>query len=264
MGQKPKKVPVILQMEALECGAASLCMVLAYYKKWVRLDKMRVDCGVSRDGSSAKNIWKAAENYGLKVSAKRYNVEQLMSRAIFPAIIWWNSNHFVVLNGFEKRRAFINDPAKGLVKIPIDEFAESYSLLCLMFEPTERFEPGGKPQSVLEFLKKRLSGNRAALILVMLTGALSVAGGVLMPVFSRVFTDQILGGNNKTWFHPFLLLFIGLILFRFAAGLLNARAIQRATGKIAVTSNAKFIRHKSSGNAKGFCRAARGFSGNNR
>ena len=243
MGQKPKKVPVILQMEALECGAASLCMILAYYKKWVRLDRMRVDCGVSRDGSNAKNILKAAEGYGLKVSAKRYNVEQLQEKASFPAIIWWNYNHFVVLDGFDKGRAVINDPAKGVVRIPIDEFAQSYASLCMMFEPTERFEPGGKPQSILGFLKKRLAGNRAVLALVILTSTLSVAAGVLMPVFSRVFTDQILGGNNTAWFEPFLLLFGGLILFRIAAGALNARAIQRATGKIAVTSNAKFMWH---------------------
>lgn len=243
MSQKPKKVPVILQMEALECGAASLCMVLAYYKKWVPLDQVRSDCGVSRDGSNALSIWKAAEGYGMKVKANRFKVEQLQKEATFPAIIWWNHNHFVVLDGFKKGKAVINDPAKGVVRMPIPEFEQNYSMLCMQFEPTEKFEPGGKPQSILAFLKKRIKGNRATLLLVMLTGALSVAAGVLMPVFSRVFTDEILGGDNRDWLTPFLLLFGALILFRLIAGALNAKAIQRATGKIAITSNAQFMWH---------------------
>ena len=243
MSQKPKKVPVILQMEALECGAASLCMVLAYYKKWVPLDQVRSDCGVSRDGSNALSIWKAAEGYGMKVKANRFKVEQLQKEATFPAIIWWNHNHFVVLDGFKKGKAVINDPAKGVVRMPIQEFEQNYSMLCMQFEPTEKFEPGGKPQSILAFLKKRIKGNPSTLLLVMLTGALSVAAGVLMPVFSRIFTDEILGGDNRDWLTPFLLLFGALILFRLIAGALNAKAIQRATGKIAITSNAQFMWH---------------------
>ena len=243
MSQKPKKVPVILQMEALECGAASLCMILAFYKKWVPLDQVRQDCGVSRDGSNALSIWKAAEGYGMKVKANRFKVEQLQKEATFPAIIWWNHNHFVVLDGFKGGKAVINDPAKGVVKMPIPEFEQNYSMLCMQFEPTEKFEPGGKPQSILAFLKLRIEGNRVTLLLVMLTGALSVAAGVLMPVFSRVFTDEILGGGNREWLTPFLLLFGALILFRLIAGALNAKAIQRATGKIAITSNAQFMWH---------------------
>ena len=243
MSQKPKKVPVILQMEALECGAASLCMILAFYKKWVPLDQVRQDCGVSRDGSNALSIWKAAEGYGMKVKANRFKVEQLQKEATFPAIIWWNHNHFVVLDGFKGGKAVINDPAKGVVKMPIPEFEQNYSMLCMQFEPTEKFEPGGKPQSILAFLKKRIEGNRVTLLLVMLTGALSVAAGVLMPVFSRVFTDEILGGGNREWLTPFLLLFGALILFRLIAGALNAKAIQRATGKIAISSNAQFMWH---------------------
>ena len=243
MNQRPKKVPVILQMEALECGAASLCMVLAYYKKWVPLDQVRTDCGVSRDGSNALNIWKAAEGYGLKCKANRFNVEKLQTEATFPAIIWWNYNHFVVLDGFKKGKAVINDPAKGVLKMPISEFAQCYSMLCMQFEPTEKFQPGGRPQSVLEFLKKRIQGNKSAMAIVMLTGALSVAAGVLMPVFSRVYTDEILGGENMGWLPPFLAMFGALILFRGIAGALNAKAIQRATGKIAVASNTQFMWH---------------------
>ena len=243
MDKKVKKVPVILQMEALECGAASLCMILAYYKKWVPLDQVRQDCGVSRDGSNALNIWKAAESYGLKVKANRFNADQIREEAHFPAIIWWNYNHFVVLDGFKKEKAIINDPAKGVVRIPMKEFKRSYCMLCMQFEPGTEFEPGGKPQSILGFLKKRIAGNRAALLLVLITGILSVTAGVLTPVFSRIFTDEILGGSDKDWFGVFLALFSALIVFKGLSGGMNAKAIQRATGKLAVTSNAVFMWH---------------------
>ena len=94
------KVPVILQMEALECGAAALAMVLAYYDKWVPLEQVRLDCGVSRDGSNAKNILIAARNYHMDAKGYRYEPETLKLKGKFPCIIHWNFNHFVVLDGF--------------------------------------------------------------------------------------------------------------------------------------------------------------------
>ena len=111
------KVPVVMQLEALECGAASLAMVMAYYGKWVPLEQVRLDCGVSRDGSKAKNIYLAAEHYGFEVKAFRMNPETLKEQGTFPCIIHWNMNHFVVLNGFRGKHVYINDPARGTVKI---------------------------------------------------------------------------------------------------------------------------------------------------
>ena len=103
------KVPVVMQLEALECGAAALCMVMAYYEKWVPLEQVRVDCGVSRDGSKAKNIYLAAEHYGFKVKAFRMSPETLREKGQFPCIIHWDMNHFVVLNGFKGKNVYIND-----------------------------------------------------------------------------------------------------------------------------------------------------------
>ena len=132
MSSSPKKVPVILQMEAMECGAACLAMILAYYRKWVPLDQVRQDCGVSREGSNALSICKAAESYGLKYEADRFSVKHLKAEGVrLPAIIWWKYSHFVVLDGFTGEMAVINDPAKGVDKMPIEEFARSYSGLCL-------------------------------------------------------------------------------------------------------------------------------------
>ena len=110
------KVPVIMQLEALECGAASLAMIMAYYDKWVPLEQVRRDCGVSRDGSKAKNVYLAAENYGFNVEAFRMTPDALKKEGKFPCIIHWNMNHFVVCNGFKGKYVYINDPARGTVK----------------------------------------------------------------------------------------------------------------------------------------------------
>ena len=107
------KVPVVMQLEALECGAAALCMVMAYYGKWVPLEQVRLDCGVSRDGSKAKNIYLAAEQYGFDVKAYRMSPESLREKGQFPCIIHWNMNHFVVLDGFRGKHVYLNDPARG-------------------------------------------------------------------------------------------------------------------------------------------------------
>ena len=107
------KVPVVMQMEALECGAACLTMVLAYYQKWIPLEQVRYDCGVSRDGSNAKNVLLAARNYGLVANGYRMEPEVLRENGQFPCIVHWEFDHFIVVNGFRKNKVYINDPARG-------------------------------------------------------------------------------------------------------------------------------------------------------
>lgn len=152
--KKPKtkgvaKVPVIMQLEALECGAACLTMVMAYYGKWVPLEQVRSDCGVSRDGSKAKNILIAARTYGFEAKGFRWDVESLRNSFSYPCIIHWNFNHFVVLNGFKGKYACINDPGRGLVKVTMDEFDKSYTGVALKIVPAEGFEPSGKPKILI-------------------------------------------------------------------------------------------------------------------
>ena len=163
------KVPVVMQMEALECGAASLAMVLAYYEKWIPLEQVRLDCGVSRDGSNARNILRAARSYGLVAKGYRYEPETLRKEGKFPCIIHWNFNHFVVLDGFRGNKAVLNDPAKGTYTVPMSTFDDSFTGICLLFEPDESFVPGGKPQSMFKYAKKRLVGAGTAIAFVILT-----------------------------------------------------------------------------------------------
>ena len=136
-------VPIVMQMEALECGAACLDMILAYYGKWIPLEKVRYDCGVSRDGSNAKNILCAARNYGLEASGYRFEPETLVKSGSFPCIIHWEFNHFVVLCGFQGGYAYINDPGRGILKMPMSEFDEGFTGIVLCFEPGDNFVQSG-------------------------------------------------------------------------------------------------------------------------
>ena len=191
------KVPVIMQMEALECGAASLAMVLAYYGKWIPLEQVRYDCGVSRDGSNARNVLRAARSYGLTAKGYRYEPAELKTKGKFPCIIHWNFNHFVVLNGFKGNKAVLNDPARGTYTVPMKTFDESFTGICLMFEPGEEFVPGGKPQSVFGFAKKRLKGAGAAIAFVTMTTIISSLIGIISPAFSRTFGYDCSPGRTR-------------------------------------------------------------------
>ena len=198
------KVPVVMQMEVLECGAASLTMIMNYYKKWIPLEQARVDCGVSRDGSSAKNIMVAARSYGMKASAWRADPEGLLEEGPFPCIIHWGFNHFVVLCGFKGKKAVINDPARGRVEVPWEEFDREFTGVVLTFEPGENFEPSGQKRSVFSYAKDRLKGTGAAVLFVVLTTTISSLMGIISPVFSRIFLDRLLSGENPDWLLPFI------------------------------------------------------------
>lgn len=206
--KKYVKVPEIMQMENVECGAASLAMILAYYGRWVPLEKMRVDCGVSRDGSTAKNLIMAAKEYGLEAHAYRYEaVEELKSDVEFPCIIHWNFCHFLVLCGFRRGKAVLNDPARGRVEVTMEEFDRSFTGICLTFAPEESFVKEGRRASVLEFILKRLKNEKKAFGFILSSGAAATLLGIFQPVMMQNFVDQILEGSHKSWLYPFLLLF---------------------------------------------------------
>ena len=186
------RVPVVMQMEALECGAACLAMVLAYYGRWVPLEKMRLDCGVSRDGSNALNILHAAENYGLEAKGYKLEPELLKRDGYFPCIIHWNFNHFVVLCGFVGNKAVINDPGRGIVRVPMADFDASFTGVCILFQPTDSFTRGGSPQRISSFARERLKGTGTAIAFVVLTTLITALVGIINPAFSRVFMDRLL------------------------------------------------------------------------
>lgn len=235
------KVPVVMQMEALECGAASLAMILAYYGKWIPLEQVRFDCGVSRDGSNARNILLAARSYGLVAKGYRYEPEALKKEGKFPCIIHWNFNHFVVLDGFRGNKAVLNDPAKGTYTVPMKTFDESFTGICLMIEPGEDFVPEGKPQSMLAYAKKRLVGAGAAITFVVMTTIISSLLGIITPAFSRIFLDRLLTGQNSDWLLPFTLALAGVSVVQLVVAWIQAVYSLRINGKLAMVGNTTFM-----------------------
>ena len=238
------KVPVVIQMEALECGAACLAMILAYYGKWLPLEQVRKDCGVSRDGSNARDILIAARNYDM--TAKLYKAEPDFLRQcddISPCIIHWNFNHFVVLNGFKKGKAIINDPAKGVVEVSDKEFDLAFTGVLLGIEPTENFKREGKPKSMLAFAKNRLQDGLAAFIFVAFTTLLTALIGVINPVFSRIFMDRLLTQENPEWLIPFIILMFAVAVVQIIIALIEATYKLKLEGKLAIVANATFVWH---------------------
>ncbi|MBO4393338.1 MAG: NHLP family bacteriocin export ABC transporter peptidase/permease/ATPase subunit [Spirochaetales bacterium] len=235
------KVPVVMQMEALECGAASLAMVMAYYGKWVPLEQVRVDCGVSRDGSNAKNLLLAAQNYGFETEGYRCEPETLKKEGVFPCIIHWNFNHFVVLNGFKGNAAIINDPARGTVKVSMEEFDESFTGICLKIIPGKDFQPSGRRKSVVAFAKKRLAGAGPAVVFVALATIISYIFGIINPAMSELYLDRILSGKDPGWFKPVIFIMLLLAGLQIIVSLVVAIYSLKISGKMSIIGNTSYF-----------------------
>jgi NHLM bacteriocin system ABC transporter peptidase/ATP-binding protein len=240
--RKRFRTPTILQMEAVECGAASLAIILAYYGKWVPLEELRQACGVSRDGSKASNVVKAAKSYGL--GAKGFRIElQALGKFKLPMIIHWKFNHFVVLEGFGNNKVFINDPAMGPYTLTWEEFDEGFTGVALTFEPTEEFKKGGTRFNVIASLRQRLGNSRAELTYVVLAGLSLVIPGLLIPTFSRVFVDFYLIRGLKDWLLPLLIGMAITALLRGGITYLKEYYLLRLETKLAVGMSSKFLWH---------------------
>ena len=238
-----KKVPVVMQMEALECGAASLSMILAYHGKWLPLPQVRTELGVSRDGVSAMSIIRGARSFGMQGKGFRYGVDSLQEKIALPCILFWDNNHFVVLTGFGKKGAYINDPAKGAVVLPMDKFAQHYSGIALEIVPGEGFEPSGRPTSVWPFVKKRLRGAGSALAFLSLAGLAAAVFGIAQPALTSTFVDKILTGANTAWLMPLLGILVGMAVLQFLLLCATVSYQNYVQGRFAVSANCAYLLH---------------------
>ena len=244
--KKPKtkgvaNTPIIMQLEALECGAASLAMVMAYYDKWIPLEQVRVDCGVSRNGSNAKNITKAAQKYGFKTKGYVYGVKKLKEKGHFPAIIHWGGGHFVVLNGFKGNKAIINDPAKGLLKVDLKTFDEIFTGVYIEIIPDEGFIPSGKKKSILSFANKRLKGVLPLIAFFAITTILGYVFTIVNPITNQVFVDYLLGGNNPEWLLPFIFVVAGIGLVQIVVTAVQAVYSYKIRGKLDLIGSSTYM-----------------------
>lgn len=242
--QQPKRVktPTILQMEAVECGAAALAIVMAYYGRIVSLEEARVACGVSRNGSRANNILTAARNYGFTAKGYKRSLEKLKATPM-PAIIFWNFNHYVVVEGFGRDKVYINDPARGPRVVSLEEFDESFTGVTLAITPGPDFQKGGKKPSLIKGLRQRLVGSGNALLYVFLASLCLTLMGFVVPAFSRIFVDQFLVQGLTSWVAP-LLVAMGLTTLMLAAFTwLQQNYLLRLETKLAIATSAHFFWH---------------------
>ncbi len=229
-------------MEAVECGAAALAMVLGHFGRFVPLEELRVACGVSRDGSKALNVVKAARTFGLL--SKGYKKEPAQLRDLpLPLIVFWNFNHFVVVEGFRGGRVYLNDPAHGPRIVSDQEFDESFTGVALVFEKGPDFQPGGAPPSVVRALRSRLPGTRLALAYAVLATLALVLPGMVVPVFSRIFVDSILVQGSTAWLQPVLLAMAVTAIVTGLLTLLQQRGLLAMETRLATVGSSRFFWH---------------------
>jgi NHLM bacteriocin system ABC transporter peptidase/ATP-binding protein len=236
------RTPTVLQMEAVECGAAALAIVLAYFRRWVPLEQLRVACGVSRDGSKASNMVKAARQLGLE--AKGFKKEPGSLRELAPPmILHWNFNHFVVLEGWKGQQVYLNDPATGPRTVSAEELDQAFTGVVLTFAPGPSFRPGGQAPSLVAGLRRRLHGMRGALVFALLTGLALVLPGVAAAGFYKVFVDEILLARHHDWMAPLAALMALTALLTAAMVWLQQSCLLRLETKMALAGSSRFLAH---------------------
>lgn len=229
-------------MEAVECGAAALAMILSHHGLVIPLEQLRISCGVSRDGSTAKNVLYAARKYGLTAKGWKKELDGLWALRS-PAILFWNFNHFVVLDGVGKKGCWINDPAMGRRQVTWDEMDTSFSGIVLTFERTPAFAPGGERPSVVRALGRRLAGSERAVTFLMLCGLAMVVPGLVIPTFSKIFVDSVLIARVDGWLRPLLIAMTMTLVLRLALGWVQQLYIRRLQTKLLVTTTTEFFEH---------------------
>lgn len=230
-----------MQMEASECGAACLAMILAYYGKWIPIEKIRTDCDVSRDGSTAKNILKAARSYGLAAKGYKLEPDALKEQGVFPCIIHWNLNHFVVLKGFKGDKVYLNDPAYGDYTVSAEVFDKSFTGICLMFDPSEVFVADGSRKSLAAFTKKRLKGDIKELILIILFSIIGVLCGIASSMLGEYYADWIIGDEQTLRLMKFIGVFALLAVSAVFGEWLKAHYLMKIEGKMAIVGSSSYI-----------------------
>ncbi len=245
-----QKTPTVFQMEATECGAASLSMIFAYFGKQLPLEQMRIETGVSRDGCNAGNMMRAAKRFGLECRGFRKEPGALKAMPM-PCIVHWNFNHFVVLEGFKtsgfgKRRkeyVYLNDPAVGRRKLTPEEFDEGFTGVVLTFRLTEAFQKEKKKSTAGAMLRQRLAGQYGVLFKLFYVGLLLVFPGLILPVLSQMFVDDILTRGYTDWLTKILVFMGALVILKFGLQYYRDLVLQKLKSKLTLTSGVGFLTH---------------------
>jgi NHLM bacteriocin system ABC transporter peptidase/ATP-binding protein len=230
-------------MEAVECGAAALGSVLGYHGQHVPLSRLREECGVNRDGSRAANVIKAARLHGLEATGYRRDASTQIESGALPAILFWRASHFLVFEGADEKRVYLNDPASGHRRVTHEEFARNYSGVVLEFAPGPGFEKGGKPYSLFPALQERMAGERSSLGLIIGLTMLLVLPSLAIPVFSKVFVDKVLVAGHTGWAGPMLAAMLLTLLIQGSLSWIQQHYILKMQTKLTISSSSRFMWH---------------------
>lgn len=237
-----KKTPTFLQMEAVECGAASLGIILSYYGLYRPLEELRLQCGVSRDGSNARSIVEAARHYNMETRGFRCKPENLASQRM-PLILHWDFSHFLVLEGIKGGYAYLNDPASGHRKVSMDELGGSFTGVTLSLTPGGDFQKGGKKYSVAADVARRLMTEKSALFFVLFVGLLMIVPGLAQPVFTQIFIDEILPMTHRDWLFNLLLAMGTVCCLDVLLNFLRALCLAKWQTKLTIADSSSFFMH---------------------
>ena len=240
------KVPTILQMEATECGAASLAMILAHYGLWIPLEKLRAECGVNRDGSKASCVIKAARNRNCEADGYRWTVNdilELLPENPFPLIIHWEFNHFVVLEGIKNGRAYLNDPAMGRRTVPLDEFRTSYTGVALYIVPGENFQKAGHRYNVFKDMGRKLLEDKWAALFIFILELCAIIPGLASPVMSQIFLDDILTKKHPDWMVNFCIAMVVSFILSGIIAWLRAVVLTKWQRKLTLADSSSYFWH---------------------
>jgi len=241
-GTERVEVPTILQMEATECGAASLGMILAYYGRWLPLEVLRQECGVTRDGSNADNILKAARRQGCVAKAFAGRSSALRKKE-FPLILFWEFNHFLVMEGFQGDTVYLNDPAMGRRTVSWEEFQESYTGVYMKITPGEEFKKEGERYSVVKAIAAKLIEDKWALAFLMVLGACMVLPGLAVPVMGQIFIDDIFSLKHPEWIKKLLAAMFGTMVLLGIMTAMRATALTYWQKKLTLADSSGFFWH---------------------
>lgn len=239
---RPVKVPTVLQMESVECGAAALSIILGYFGKFVPLEKLRIACGVSRDGLKATNIIKAAKEFGLESKGYAKSLEKLMQIQT-PAIIFWNFNHFLVLEGFTKNKVYLSDPAQGRYHVTHKEFDEAYTGVVLTFNPSATFEKGNEKRGLMASLASRVSNSKGSILYIIIASLFLVIPGLVIPSFMQIFIDKYLINGYSGFVMPLLLIMGATLIINAVLVYLQQYYLLKLETKLSLTTSSKFLWH---------------------
>ncbi len=240
------KVPTVLQMEATECGAASLAMILAHYGLWIPLEKLRQECGVNRDGSKASCVIRAAKARHCQANGYRWSVDrilQLIPQNPFPLIIHWEFNHFVVLEGIKNGIAYLNDPAMGRRTVPIDQFRTSYTGIALFIKPGEGFVKEGHRYNVFKDIAFKLRKDKWAVVFILILEFCAIIPGLASPIMSQIFLDDILTGKHRDWMTNFCLAMTVSFIVSGVITFLRAVILTKWQTKLTLSDSSSYFWH---------------------